>query len=58
MDKDVKKLLKEAARSGWRFAQRGGHMFGKHEDGKRMVTVSISASDRRALLNMRKDLGV
>lgn len=54
--KDLKRLLREAERKGWRVEQRRKHYQAKHMDGVRLVTISLSPSDHRALQNIRKDL--
>ena len=56
--KEVRKLMKLAERAGWEFENRTNHIMGKHSDGKRTTTISRSASDHRALMNIKKDLGV
>lgn len=57
--KDLKKLLREAEGVGWSFVRsNGGHIIGKHSDGIRRTTISTSASEFRALQNIRRDLGV
>lgn len=58
-NKDVKKIIREAEEKGWRFEMtNSGHIRAKHSDGSRIVFISGTPSDRRALINIRKDLGI
>lgn len=56
-NKELKKLLKEAESNGWVFSKGERHIKGKHSSGK-TTTISISPGDRRALMNIKKDLRV
>lgn len=56
-NKELKKVLKEAEGNGWVFAKGNRHIKGKHPSGK-TTTISISPSDQRALMNIKKDLRV
>jgi predicted RNA binding protein YcfA (HicA-like mRNA interferase family) len=56
--KELKKIIREAQDKGWRFEKRGGHIIGKHVDGVRTTTMSVSPSDVRALKNVKKYLGL
>lgn len=59
INKDVKKLIREAEEKGWRFeSTKAGHIRAKHSDGVRMVFISGTPSDIRAVHNIRKDLGL
>jgi len=53
--RDIKKLLKEAVAEGWSCEQTNRHYKLRHPSGA-LVVVSGSASDRRAILNVRADL--
>ena len=53
--KDLRKILKEAEESGWKFKLGGKHIKGSHVSGKR-VTVSLTPQDGRALKNIKRDL--
>ena len=54
-NKELKLLLKDAESRGWVFSKGVRHIKGKHPSGK-TATISVSPSDRRALMNIRKDL--
>jgi len=55
-NKELKKILKDAAEQGWAFSKgRGSHIKGKHPTGK-TTTISVSPSDHRVLMNIQKDL--
>jgi predicted RNA binding protein YcfA (HicA-like mRNA interferase family) len=56
-NKELKKLLEEAEGYGWVFTKGNRHIKGRHPTGK-TTTISISPSDRRALMNIKKDLRV
>jgi hypothetical protein len=56
-NKDLKWLLREAEAEGWMFEKRERHIRGKHPNGQ-TATISISPSDRRALMNIKRDLKV
>lgn len=59
INKDVKKLIREAEEKGWQFeSTKAGHIRGKHADGVRIVFISGTPSDTRAVHNIRKDLGL
>ena len=53
--KDLRKILKEAEKSGWQFKHGGKHIRGSHVSGKK-VTVSLTPQDGRALKNIKRDL--
>lgn len=57
--KDLKRILREAEGKGWFFDwTKSAHIRGKHIDGVRIVFISSTPSDRRALHNVKKDLGL
>ena len=54
--KEMAYLMNRLQRAGHRIEQRGsGHYMVKHSNGKGMVTVSSTPSDRRAYKNMLSD---
>jgi predicted RNA binding protein YcfA (HicA-like mRNA interferase family) len=53
--REVSKLVKEHQRLGWTAEYGGQHIKMRSPTGK-MVTISVSPSDHRALLNIRADL--
>jgi len=57
-NKDLRRLLKEAEEAGWEFRKGGRHIKGVHRGAGRTATVSISPSDPRAILNVKRDLKV
>lgn len=57
-DKDLRRILREAEEIGWTFTKHRRHIRGKHADGVRMTTISVSPSDYRAVRNIRKFLGL
>lgn len=57
--KDLRLLLEAAEAQGWTFSRRkGAHIKGVHFATGRTVTVSATASDWRAICNIKSDLGV
>jgi hypothetical protein len=54
--KDLKKLIKAAARAGWRVEKRRKHFRWFAPDGVSQATTSATTSDHRALKNIRGDL--
>lgn len=56
-NKELRLLLKEAEANGWAFSKGNRHIKGKHPSG-RTTTISISPSDNRALMNIKKDLRI
>lgn len=56
MDKELKAILREAETRGWRFERRSKHIIGKHIDGVRRTTISFTASDYRAIKNVKRYL--
>lgn len=55
--KELRLILKEAQSRGWLFTKRRKHIFGKHPSG-RTATIAATPSDHRALLNIRRHLGI
>ncbi len=55
MNKDVRKAMREAERIGWTFEQKRRKFIGRHRDGVRRVSISITPSDHNAVRNIRKD---
>ena len=59
MKKAVKELLAEARSAGWRVVRHNGkHWVLRHRDGVRQTNLSTTPSDKRGLLNKRKELGI
>ena len=56
-NKDLKKILKEAECRGWVFKRGRNHIKGKHRSG-RTATISVTPSDNRVILNIKRDLRV
>ena len=52
---DVKKLLRDARREGWKIEQGKKHLK-LTKEGCRPVVCSVTASDHRAAMNIRSDL--
>lgn len=55
-NKDVRALLKLARRQGWRVLTNGNHFKWYSPDGKTLIVTANTPSDRRALMNMTRDL--
>lgn len=57
MHKDIKKIMREAERQGWRIVHGGKHIKAYPPDpSQSMVTVSSTASDRNAVKSILRDL--
>lgn len=57
--KELRKIIREAEELGWTFQRtKASHIKAKHADGVRMVFISGTPSDYRALMNIKKDLGL
>jgi hypothetical protein len=54
-DKEINRLVAKLVREGWSFT-RGRHGKLRKRDGSGFVTVPITPSDRRSLLNLRSDI--
>jgi len=54
-DKDINQFVAEMVRSGWHF-DRGRHNKLYHPTGKVFITFSKTPSDRRCLLNIKRDI--
>jgi len=52
---EIKKLLRDARRDGWQIEQGSKHLK-LTKEGCRPVSVSVTASDHRAAMNIRSDL--
>jgi predicted RNA binding protein YcfA (HicA-like mRNA interferase family) len=55
MNKDIKKVLKQAKKQGWELHRKNKHYIYKHRVSGNIVTVSGTASNRNAARNIRKD---
>ena len=55
MPKELKKLFARLKKAGWRIAPSKSGWKCMSPDGKRIVTVHSSASDHRAMLNLRSE---
>lgn len=56
-DKDVKRILREAERQGWRIEQGGKHIKAYPPDpSQSMVTIAQTASDKRAIKNVLSEM--
>ncbi|MDQ3662934.1 MAG: hypothetical protein M3454_18180 [Actinomycetota bacterium] len=57
MHKDIKKIMREAERQGWRIVQGTKHIKAYPPDPSHgMVTISSTAGDRNAIKNILRDL--
>jgi len=54
-DKDINRLVAEMVRSGWNF-DRGRHGKLYHPAGQGFITIPKTPSDRRSLLNIKRDI--
>lgn len=54
-NKDINQLIKGMVRTGWRFEQ-GRHGKLHHPAGVGYITFAKTPSDRRCLLNLRRDI--
>lgn len=54
-DKDINRFVAEMVRSGWHF-DRGRHGKLYHPAGQGFITIPKTPSDRRSLLNIKRDI--
>jgi predicted RNA binding protein YcfA (HicA-like mRNA interferase family) len=54
MNKDIKKVLKQAKKQGWELHRKNKHYIYKHKNGG-VVTVSGTTANQHTIKNIRKD---